>query len=97
MNVILSPEAVEQLEAQVRYLRNAHAPKAAADLNRRVMAFLAQHLAEFPRTGRQLPGLDIWETWVPRTKLVLWYRIEADHIAIATVWHASQNRPRQDS
>ena len=94
MDVVLSAEAAEQLEAQVRNLRNANALKAAADLSRRVMAVLIWHLAEFPRTGRHLPRLDLWETWIPGTKLIEWYRIETDHRAIATVWHASQDRSR---
>jgi plasmid stabilization system protein ParE len=57
-----------------------------------VLSFLLNHLARFPRTGRRLEDRDLWEMWIPRTRLVLWYRIEADQIEIATVWHTSQDR-----
>ena len=93
MKVILSPEAVERLEAQIAFLRDAEAFDAAERLRIRVMAFLSNHLANFPRTGRWLGNRDLWEMWVPRTRLVLWYRIEHERIVVATVWHASQDRP----
>jgi plasmid stabilization system protein ParE len=61
-------------------------------LRERVLSFLQKHLARFPRTGRRLKDRDLWEMWVPHTRLVLWYRIETDRIEIATVWHTSQDR-----
>jgi plasmid stabilization system protein ParE len=92
MKVILSPEAAERLEAQIAYLRDVGAAAAAERLHARVLSFLMNHLARFPRTGRHLEDRDLWEMWIPRTRLVLWYRIEADRIEIATVWHTSQDR-----
>jgi plasmid stabilization system protein ParE len=90
MKVVLSPEAAERLEAQVAFLRNAEAFDVAERV--RVVGFLSNHLAHFPRTGRPLKDRDLWEMWVPRTRLVLWYRIEQEQIVVATVWHASQDR-----
>ena len=92
MKVVLSPEAVERLEAQVAFLRGAEAAAAAERLRTRVMDFLSNYLAHFPRTGRSLKDRDLWEIWIPRTRLVLWYRIEHESILILTVWHTSQNR-----
>jgi plasmid stabilization system protein ParE len=92
MKVVLSPEAADRLEAQVAYLRDAGAMQAAERLRVRVMDFLSNHLASFPRTGRRLDDRDLWEIWVPRTRLVLWYRIEPERIVIASVWHTSQDR-----
>jgi len=92
MKVVLSPEAVERLEAQIAYLKDAGAEDAAERLHIRVMDFLSSHLAHFPRTGRRLENRELWEIWIPRTRLVIWYRIEQEQVEIATVWHASQNR-----
>jgi plasmid stabilization system protein ParE len=92
MKVVLSPEAVERLEAQIAYLRDAGAAAAAERLQARVLSFLLNHLARFPRTGRRLDDRGLWEMWIPRTRLVLWYRIDVDKIEIATVWHTSQDR-----
>jgi plasmid stabilization system protein ParE len=92
MKIVLSPEAVERLEVQVAYLRSVDAEGAAERLRHRVMHFLSNHLANFPRTGRWLADRGLWEIWIPRTRLVLWYRIEQEAILIATVWHTSQDR-----
>jgi plasmid stabilization system protein ParE len=92
MRIVFSPEAAERLEAQIAFLRDAEALSAAERLRVRVMNFLSNHLAHFPRTGRYLKDRDMWEMWIPRTRLVLWYRIENDRIVIATVWHTSQSR-----
>jgi|RhiMethySRZTD1v2_1073278.scaffolds.fasta_scaffold1752198_3 plasmid stabilization system protein ParE len=92
MKVVLSPEAVERLEAQIAYLRDVGAGAAAERLRARVLSFLPNHLARFPRTGHRLEDRGLWEMWIPRTRLVLWYRIESDRIEIATVWHTSQDR-----
>lgn len=92
MKVVLSPEAAERLEAQIAYLRNVGAEAAAERLRVRVLSFLSNHLAHFPRTGRRLKHRELWEMWIPRTRLVIWYRIEDEQVEIATVWHTSQNR-----
>jgi plasmid stabilization system protein ParE len=67
-------------------------PEAAERLRIRAMDFLSNHLAHAPRAGRRLEERDLWETWIPRTRLVLWYRIEHERILIVTVWHTSQDR-----
>jgi plasmid stabilization system protein ParE len=90
--VELSPEAVDRLEGQIAYLRDVDAVVAAERLRERVLDFLSNHLANFPRTGRYLGDRDLWEIWIPRTRLVLWYRVEDDRILIVTVWHTSQDR-----
>jgi plasmid stabilization system protein ParE len=92
MNVVLSPEAAERLEAQIAYLRDVGAVAAAERLRTRVMQFLSRHLAKFPRTGRRLRERDLWEMWIPRTRLVVWYRIESERVLVVTVWHTSQER-----
>jgi plasmid stabilization system protein ParE len=92
MKVVLSLEAAERLEAQIAYLKNVGADAAADRLRDRVMNFLANYLAHVPQTGRRLEDRDLWEMWIPRTRLVLWYRIESERVVIATVWHTSQDR-----
>jgi plasmid stabilization system protein ParE len=92
MKVVLSPEAANRLESQIAYLRDVGAEVAAERLRERVMTFLSNHIAHFPRTGRWLDDRNLWEMWIPRTRIVLWYRIEREHIEIVTVWHTAQNR-----
>ena len=93
MKIVLSPEAVERLEDQVRYIAT-NAPRAAEHLRLRVLDFLENHLAYFPRTGHRLAREDLWEAWIPGTKLVVWYQVTDDRVVIVSVWHTAQDRFR---
>ena len=77
---------------QIQYLRDVNAPEAADCLRDRVLAFIDKHLANFPRTGHELVDHDMWEIWIPKTRLVLWYQIKDDAVMIVTVWHHAQDR-----
>jgi plasmid stabilization system protein ParE len=92
MKVVLSAEASDRLEDQVRYIQNSGAPAAADRLRLRVLDFLENHLAHFPRTGTHIPDRDLWETWIPGTRLVIWYRVKDRQLDVVTVWHTAQER-----
>ena len=92
LKVVVSVEAAEQLDHQLGYLAEAGALKAAEGLRLRVLHFLEQHLAFYPKTGRYLSQRDLWETWIPGTKLVIWYRLENDRLFVVSVWHTAQDR-----
>jgi plasmid stabilization system protein ParE len=92
VKVVVSPEAAERLEAQVRYIRDQHAPEAAERLHKRVLAFLEKQLTRFPRSGRNIDASSLWEVWIPKTRLIVWYEIREDHVAIVSIWHAAQDR-----
>jgi plasmid stabilization system protein ParE len=64
-------------------------------LRARVIDFVAKHLANFPRSGRQLTEHDLWEIWIPKTRLVLWYQIKSDLVVIVSVWHSAQDRTKR--
>ena len=66
--IIATKEAATQLENQLDYLIDHHAHAAAHQLKQRFDSYLANHVAEFPRTGRYLAERDLWETWIPRTR-----------------------------
>ena len=65
----------------------------AEDLKIRVDEFLSLTLANYPRNGRFIAERDLWETWIPGTKLVVWYTFTDDELVAITFWHTSQNRP----
>jgi plasmid stabilization system protein ParE len=92
MKLVLAAEAAERLESQIGYLRDVGAEHAAEWLRGRVTTFLSDHLVRYPSAGRRLGDRDLWEMWIPRTRLVIWYRIEDDQILVVTVWHTSQDR-----
>ena len=97
MKVVLSTEAAIRLEDQIRYIARSGAPAAADRLRQRVLDFLESHLARFPRTGAYVADRDLWETWIPGTRLVVWYRIMHGKLYVVTVWHTAQDRLRDPS
>jgi hypothetical protein len=55
-------------------------------------AFLENFLAIHPRTGKFIPEAVIWETWIPGTKLIIWYRFSDDQLDVIRIWHTARNR-----
>lgn len=96
MNVLFSPESLDRLEAQLQYIRDQFAEEAAERLRKRVLSFVDRRLALFPRSGRKIDN-ELWEVWIPRTKLVLWYEIHEEQLVIVSVWHSAQDRARSSS
>lgn len=89
---VFAPRARRDLRLQINWLNDQGAFDAADRLLVRIEDFVSQFLTLHPRTGTFLAHRDLWETWVPQTRLVLWYRFTASTVEIARVWHTSQHR-----
>lgn len=92
MNIVIAPRARRDLSIQFAYLVDQGAAAAARRLERRLTSFLTKTVARYPRAGTFIAHRDLWETWVPRTRLVVWYRFTSDELQIVRVWHAAQDR-----
>ena len=92
MKIVISPRGRRDLANQLGYLVDQGAAAAATRLERRLTRYIEDTIANFPRTGDYIPERQLWEMWVPRTKMVIWYRFTADELQIVQVWHTSQNR-----
>ena len=95
MRVVFSPLARRELRNQVQYLIDHDGSVAAKRLKTCVMSFLKETIAPFPRIGLPIEHRDLYEVWVPSTRLILWYRISKDLIEVVRVWHAAQDRSGQ--
>jgi plasmid stabilization system protein ParE len=89
---VLDRQAEADLQAQIDYLIERGAVGAAERLSERVRSFLRDFLTVHPRTGIFLDYRGLWETWIPRTRLVLWYRFTDSELQVARIWHTSQDR-----
>ena len=92
-SVRLTPEAEDILANQIDYLIAQGAIAPAQALKTRIETFLTETQATFPRTGRWLAERQLWETWIPGTKLVAWYLFDDAELVVVTFWHTSQSRP----
>jgi plasmid stabilization system protein ParE len=89
---VLDRQAEADPQAQIDYLIERGAVGAAERLSERVRSFLRDFLTVHPRTGIFLDYRGLWETWIPRTRLVLWYRFTDSELQVARIWHTSQDR-----
>lgn len=92
MRIVIAPSAKRDLLRQLGYLIEQDAAEAAVRLEARLSDFFESTLSRFPRIGTYLAHRGLWETWVPRTRFVIWYRFSDDELQIVRVWHTSQNR-----
>ncbi len=72
MRIVFDPVAAEELASQIDFLIERHAHQAAASLAARCDAFFENFLSLHPRTGKFIAEKDIWETWMPGTRLIVW-------------------------
>lgn len=89
--VILSPKAVGDLEAIVRYIA-LHNPKAARKVGQNLLN-KTKELSQFPFRGQMVPEFDspdIRQVVLKPYRIV--YRVEEDkkRISVARFWHSSQ-------
>ena len=89
--VILSPKAVRDLEAIIRYIARDN-PHAASKVGRNLLN-RTKELGQFPFKGQKVPEFndsDIRQVILKPYRIV--YRVEEDkrRISVARFWHASQ-------
>ena len=87
MKVIWSPGARTDLEEVWRYIASDSVHAATLVENRIIDA--VDGLSVFPETGRRLKG-DLRQFVVAKTGYLIIYRVKADHIEIARVWHGAR-------
>jgi plasmid stabilization system protein ParE len=92
MRITVAPAARRDLERQLSYLIDQNAATAARRLEQRLVTFVERTLAAYPRVGTFLDHRNLWEIWIPGTRLVLWYRFTSDELQLVRVWHSAQDR-----
>jgi len=93
MKVVYTPTAVRQIENQLAYLASKGAERAAVSARNRITTFINDFLAVHPRTGRFIPEKQIYEIWIPRTRYIIFYRVEAEEtLRILALFHSAQER-----
>jgi toxin ParE1/3/4 len=87
LKVIWSPAARTDLEEVWRYIATDSVNAATLVENRIIDA--VDGLGAFPETGRRV-GNGLRQLVVARTGYLIIYRVRAEHIEIARVWHGAR-------
>ena len=92
MNIIWSPEAIEDLISLRAYITE-NDPDAARRVVLHIVQNIEQLLLDHPHMGRtgRLPG--IRELVIPKTPFVIPYRLQRSAIQILRVYHGAQRWP----
>jgi plasmid stabilization system protein ParE len=98
MKVLLSARVEADLANQLEYGTEQFGKAIAQRCFDRVDEFIFTFLSDYPRAGRYLEELDIYETWIARTPFVIFYRVddEAQTITVLALFHHSQDRSAFD-
>ena len=91
-----APSAAQALDRQIDYLISVNALQAARALEKRVRTYISQTLCRFPFAGTHIVERDVYESWIPGTRMVVWYKVSDTEIVIAMIWHTSQGRNNGD-
>jgi plasmid stabilization system protein ParE len=91
-SVRFTETARSALDAQINYLISVDAFEPASRLAARVNHYAASMIARHPRAATFVPEKALWETWIPRTRFVVWYTFTDDEVVVINVWHTSQDR-----
>lgn len=94
MKVVYTPTARRQIEAQLTYLVDRNATRAAERLRNRITSFVTGFLVRHPRASRFIAERNLFETWIPRTPYVVLYRVDdsADTLTVLALFHSAQDR-----
>jgi plasmid stabilization system protein ParE len=92
VKLVVTPDAAADLERQIDYLVEHGSFMAARRLADRVTVFLEQTLTRHPRVGKTVGHRGVYETWIPQTRLIVWYRLTGETIEIVRFWHSAQDR-----
>jgi plasmid stabilization system protein ParE len=92
MRIVFDREAENDLANQLDYIVAQGAAHAARRLEQRLLSYIENTVAHYPRSAAFVAHRGLWETWVPNTRLIIWYRFTADELQIVRVWHTSQDR-----
>ena len=98
MKVVLSARVEADVARQLEYSIEHFGPAVAQRTFDRLDKFVFRFLPDFPRAGRYLENLDLYEAWIAKTPFVIFYRVDrdGDTIAVVALFHHAQDRTAFD-
>jgi plasmid stabilization system protein ParE len=94
MKIVYAPRAERQIEILLAIGVERFGAKDAARAISRMRKFIRQTVGHFPRTSRYHANIDAFETWVPGTPFIVYYRLEdaARLIRVVAVFHHGKDQ-----
>jgi plasmid stabilization system protein ParE len=98
VRVVYTELAERQLANALAYGIERHGERTAERTYRRLVDYVENTLATFPRVGRYQQEIDAFEAWAPRTPFVVVYRLDQvrDALVVLAIFHSAQDRSAFD-
>jgi plasmid stabilization system protein ParE len=98
MKVVFAPRAEADLAHHFSYGIRRFGQAVAERTLERLKNYLDPFLVNYPRTATFIPEINAFETWVPKTPFVIFFRIEPDHdvLRVLAIFHHAQDRAHFD-
>ncbi len=91
MSIIYSPDFQRQIAAQYEYGSQRFGAATAARTYRRTISYIENNVQNYPRTGQWRPDIACFQTWVPKTPFVVFYRIAGPNLEVLAMFNGSQD------
>jgi plasmid stabilization system protein ParE len=94
MKIVYTPRAEQQMAILLAKGIDRFGARVAAQKIRRLLSFMRLTVGRFPRTSRYQMGIDTFETWIPGTAFIVYYRLEAgiNLVRVVAVFHHGKDR-----
>lgn len=94
MRLVMTRRAEINLANQYDYGVRTFGATTANRTLERLNTYLSKTLLCHPRTNTYHPEYDVYETWIPRTPFVIFYRIDVqvDELVVLALFHYAQDR-----
>lgn len=94
MRVVYTPRAAAQLARHLAYGIDHFGTAVATRTVKRLRSFVRLTITRFPRASRYHASIDAFESWVPGTPFVVYYRYSANDeiVTVIAIFHHAQDR-----
>jgi plasmid stabilization system protein ParE len=91
MSVVYTLTFQRQIAAAYEYGSGRFGPATAGRTYRRTIAHIENTVQIYPRTGRWLPEIKCYQSWVPRTPFVIFYRASGEDVEVLALFNGAQD------
>jgi plasmid stabilization system protein ParE len=99
MNLVIAPRAEQDIKGQLEFGVRTFGRETAERTLEKIFDFLEGVLVQFPRSGNFNPETKTFETWIPKTPFVVFYRLDQqkNDLIVVALFHHAQDRSKFES
>jgi plasmid stabilization system protein ParE len=94
MNLVLAPRAEQDINDQLAFGTERFGRATSERTLQKIFDYLENVLVHFPRSATFNPDTKTFETWIPKTPFVVFYRLDEqkNDLIVVALFHHAQDR-----